>query len=43
MSGHSSQSSMSSSPTSSKSQTEDEYEFPCEGDLLVIRRMLGQV
>jgi len=41
MSGHSSQ--RSKSPTSSKSQIEEEYELPCEGDLLVIRRMLGQI
>jgi len=41
MSDHSSQ--KSKSPTSSKSQSEEEYELPCEGDLLVIRRMLSQI
>ena len=40
---HSSQSSRSSSPTSSRSQSEGNYELPCEGDLLVVMRMLGQV
>ena len=43
MSDHSSQSSRSSSPTSSNSPSEDECEISCEGDLLVVRRMLGQV
>jgi len=42
VSDRSSQSSRSSSSTSSKSQSEDDYELPCEGDLLVVRRMLGQ-
>ena len=32
-----------SSPTSSRSQSEDEYELPCEGDLLVVRHMLGHI
>ena len=41
MSDHSSQ--RSKSPTSSKSQSEEECELPCEGDLLVIRCMLGQI
>ena len=41
MSDHSSQ--RSKSPTSPKSQSEEEYEIPCEGDLLVVRHMLGQV
>jgi len=41
MSDHSSQ--RSRSPTSSRSQSEEEYELLCEGDLLVVRRMLGQV
>jgi len=39
---HRSQSLRSSSPTSSRSQSEDDYELPCEGDLLVVRLMLGQ-
>ena len=41
MSDHSSQ--RFRSPTSSRSPTEEESEIPCEGDLLVVRRMLGQV
>jgi len=41
MSDHSSQ--RSKSPTSSKSQNEEECELPCERDLLVIRHMLGQI
>jgi len=41
MSDHSSQ--MSKSPTSSRSQSEEKCELPCEGDLSVIRRMLGQI
>jgi len=41
VSDHSSQSSRSRSPTSSRSQSEENYELPCEGDLLVVRRMLG--
>ena len=41
MSDHSSQ--RSNSPTSTKIRIEEEYEIPCEGDLLVVRRMLGQV
>jgi len=40
ISDHSSQ--RSKSPTSSKSKSEEECEFPCEGDLLMIRRRLGQ-
>jgi len=43
VSEHSSQFSRSSFTTSSKSQTEEEYEIPCEGDLLVVRRMLGKL
>jgi len=42
VSDHSSKSSRSSSPTSSRSQSEENYELPCECDLLVVRRMLGQ-
>jgi len=42
VSDYSSQSSRSSSPTSSKSQSGDEYELPCEGDLLLVRCMLEQ-
>ena len=42
-SDHSSQASRSSSPTSSRSQSEDESELPCEGDLFVVRRMLGHI
>jgi len=41
MNDHNSQ--RSKSPTSTKSQSEEEYEIPCEGDLLVVRRMLGLV
>ena len=41
MSDHISQ--RSRSPTSSRSLSEEEIEIPCEGDLLVVRRMLGQV
>ena len=41
MSNHSSQ--KSNSLPSLKNQSEDECELPCEGDLLVIRRMLGQI
>jgi len=41
MSDHSSQ--RSKSPTPSRSPSEEENEIPCEGDLLVLRRMLGQV
>ena len=43
VSEHSFQSSRTRSPTSSKSQSKEEYEMPCEGDLLVVRRMLGQL
>ena len=38
VSGHSDQSS-----TPSKTPSEDECEIPCEGDLLVVRRMLGTI
>jgi len=41
MSDHNSQ--RSRSPTSFRSQSEEENEIPCEGDLLAVRRMLGQV
>jgi len=41
MSDHNSQ--RSRSHTSSRSQSEEECELPCEGNLLVIRRMLGQI
>jgi len=40
MSDHSSQSSRASSPSSSKTPSEDKYEIPCESDLLVVRSML---
>ena len=43
MSDHSSQSSRSSSPAFSKYPREEECEIPCEGDLLVVRRILGQL
>jgi len=43
VSNHNSQSSRASSPSSSKTQREDECEIPCEGDLLVVRRMLGTI
>ena len=43
MSDHSSQSSRASSPSYSKTPSEDECEIPCEGDLLVVRRMLGTI
>ena len=43
VSDHSSQASRSRSPTSSRSQSEDAYELPCERDLLVVRRMLGHI
>ena len=43
MSNHSSQSSRASSPSSSKTPSEDECEIPCEGDLSVVRRMLGTI
>ena len=39
-SDHSSQSSRASSPSFSKTLCEDECEIPCQGDLLVVRRML---
>ena len=41
MNDHSSQ--RSRSPTSSRSPIEEESEIPCGGDLLLVRRMLGQV
>jgi len=41
MSDHNTQ--RSKSPTSSRSQSEEEDEFPCKGDLLVVRPMLSQV
>jgi len=40
-SDHIDQSSRYTSPTSSKTPSEDECEIPCEGDLLMVRRMLG--
>jgi len=43
VSDHSSQSSRSSSLASSKYPSEEECEIPCEGDLLVARRMLRQL
>jgi len=42
VSEHSSQSSRTSSLTSSRSQSEEDHKLPCESDLLVVRRMLGQ-
>jgi len=42
VSEHSSQSSRSSSHASLRSQSEEDHELPCEGDLLVVRRMLGK-
>ena len=41
LSDHSSQ--RSKSPNTSRCSSENESEIPCEGDLLVVRRMLGQV
>jgi len=41
MSDHNSQ--RSRSPTYSRSLSEEESESPCEGDLLVVRCMLGQI
>jgi len=41
VSDHSSQ--HSKSHNTSRSSSENESEIPCEGDLLVVRRMLGQV
>ena len=38
---HSDQSSRSNFPSPSKIPSENECEIPCEGDLLVVRRMLG--
>jgi len=43
VSDHSSQSSRANSLSSSKTPSEDECEIPCESDLLVVRRMLGQL
>jgi len=42
VSDHSSQSHRVSSPSSSKTPSEDECEIPCEGDLLVVGHMLRQ-
>jgi len=41
LSDHNSQ--RSKSPNTSRSASENESEIPCEGDLLVVRRMLSQV
>ena len=43
VSDRSDQSSRSTSPTSLKTSSEDECEITCEGDLLVVRRMLGTI
>ena len=43
VSEHSDQSSRSNSPSPSKTSSDNECEIPCEGDLLVIRRMLGTI
>ena len=43
VSDHSDQSSRSNSSSPSKSPSENECEIPCEGDLLVISRMLGTI
>ena len=43
VSDHSDQSSRYNSPSPSKIPNENECEIPCEGDLLVIRRMLGTI
>ena len=43
VSDHTSQSSRASSPSSSKPPSENECEIPCEGDLLMVRRMLGTI
>ena len=43
VSDHSDQSSRSTSPTPSKTLSEDECEIPYEGEFLVVRRMLGTI
>jgi len=43
VSNHSDQSSRSNSPSPSKTPSENECEIPCEGDSLVIRRMLATI
>jgi len=43
VSNHSDQSSRSNSPSPSKTPSDNEYEIPCEGDLLVIRQMLDTI
>ena len=43
VSDNSDQSSRSNSPTPSKTPSENECEIPCEGDLLVVRRILGTI
>jgi len=43
VSDNSDQSSRSNSLTASKTLSENECEIPCEGDLLVVRRMLGTI
>jgi len=43
VSEHSDTSSKSNSPSPSKSRSDNDYEIPCEEDLLVIRRMLGTI
>jgi len=43
VSEHRDTSSRSNSPSPSKSHSDNEYEIPCEGDLLVLRPMLGTI
>jgi len=43
VSEHSDQSPRSNSPSPSKTSCDNECEIPCEGDLLVIRRMMGTI
>jgi len=43
VSEHSDKSSRSNSPSPSKTLSENECKIPCEGDLLMIRRMLGTI
>ena len=43
VSEHSDNSSRSNSPSPSKTPSENECEIPCEGDLLMVRRMLGTI
>jgi len=43
VSEHSDPSSRSNSPSPSKTPSDNQYEIPCEGDLLVIRRILGTI